>query len=125
MSSRGFNTPRVVLTQMREYVSRNGRPYFVGYMGRTKLVLLHDPDAEITGHEVRRWNLHIEEAPTPDERRVPADALSRSPQLALSAPADHAPRKPTGKASDRRAITSLRARGIDPDAPTNDDPIPF
>ncbi len=95
--SRGFNAPRVVLAQMREYVSRSGNRYLTGYMGKTKLVLLQDRDAEITGAEVARWTLHIEEAPPTEERRPSADPPSRTPRLALPAPMDDPPARQAGR----------------------------
>ncbi len=37
------------LADLREYVSQNGHTYFAGYMGRAKLVLLKEREAECTG----------------------------------------------------------------------------
>ena len=58
---------------MRQYTSRSGNTYLVGYMDKTKLVLLQDRDAELTGAEVARWTLHVEEAPPAEERRPSAE----------------------------------------------------
>jgi len=71
---------------MREYGSLNGNTYFVGFLGKTKLVLLQDHNTEITGAEVARWTLHVEEAPLPDERRPTVNTPARAPQLALPVP---------------------------------------
>ena len=126
MSSRSF-APRVVLAHLRQYTSRNGNTYFTGFMGKTKLVLLQDRDAECTGAEVARWTLHVEEAPPAEERSPAAQRLPTevtSGQLALPAPAVHSPappRPPGRKPSDRRATELLRERGLDPDAPIIED----
>ena len=37
------------------YGSLNGNTYFVGFLGKTKLVLLQDMNAECAGTEVARW----------------------------------------------------------------------
>src|SRR5215213_11385220 len=107
-----------MLAQMREYVSRSGNRYLTGYMGKTKLVLLQDHNAEITGAEVARWTLHVEEAPPPDERRPTTDTPARGPQLALPAPADHSPRAQSRQAGH----TARDRRAADP---IIDDVIPF
>ena len=96
MSSRAF-APRVILAQMRQYTSRSGNTYFVGYMGKTKLVMLKDTDAECTGAEVARWTLHVEEAPPAEERRPSAELPANAPQLALPAAVDSPPARQAGR----------------------------
>jgi hypothetical protein len=79
--SQGSNAPKVLLAELREYVSRSSSAYFVGYMGKAKLVLLQDRDAACTGNEVARWNLIVEQAPPREERRPANDAPGRAPLL--------------------------------------------
>src|SRR5215211_7697403 len=101
---------------MRQYTSRNGNTYLVGFMGKTKLVLLQDRDAECTGAEVARWTLHVEEAPPAEERSPAAQRLPTqvtSGQLALPAPADHSPPTaipPTRPQAERPARDRAPAR---------------
>ncbi len=48
-----MNRPRLVLTELREYRSdRTGATYFAGYLGKTRVVMLRDDRAELTGREV-------------------------------------------------------------------------
>lgn len=64
-----MSRPRLVLTELREYRSeRTGSTYFAGYLGKARVVMLRDERAEITGKEVARWNLLVEE-PEPREGR--------------------------------------------------------
>lgn len=114
----GVSGPQVKLAELREYRSARGSTYFAGYMGRTRLVLLQDHDAPITGAEVGRWRLLVEEAPPREEAASAPARPARPPRPARRRPA-------AAKPSDRAAGDLLREKGIDPSSPIVDDEIGF
>lgn len=68
-----MNRPRLVLTELREYRSdRTGATYFAGSLGKTRVVMLRDDRAELTGREVARWSMLLEEPQPREERQAPA-----------------------------------------------------
>src|SRR5215217_371976 len=99
-----------MLAQMREYVGRNGNNHFSGYMGRTKLVLLQDRDAECTGAEVACWTFHVEEAPLPDgagrqaitSRRREVLSSVRSRRLGITRARSEQGERPSRRRSEAR-----------------------
>jgi len=106
--------PQIKFAEMREYISASGKPYLTGYLGRTKLILFRDDNAEISGNEVAKWSLFIEEAPARDR-----DGAGQKTAFG-SRPA--APREPRGSSPDARASRALRERGLHPDGAVVDDP---
>lgn len=123
--------PRVLLTELREYRSASGSTYFAGYLGRARVVVLRDDRAEITGKEVARWNVLLEE-PQPREGREGAttrpaarDGAGGRPQARRQAsrPDPAAERQRT--AQDRRAGALMRERGVDPGSAPPNDALPF
>lgn len=119
------NGPRVKLTELREYESeRTGRTYFAGYLGGTRVVMLRDDRAEITGKEKARWTVFLEEAP-PREASKPAQRAAPPAKRQTRTSAPDPARQAARKAADRRAEASMRDRGLDPHAPMSSDPLPF
>jgi hypothetical protein len=59
--------PSVPLMELREYESANGNRYFSGFLGKAKVLMFQDRDAEPSGKELARWNVLVQEqAPRPD-----------------------------------------------------------
>lgn len=122
--------PRVLLTELREYRSASGSTYFAGYLGKARVVMLREDRAELTGKEVARWNVLLEEPQPREGREGPQPAgrgegsSSRSYGRRQAAPAaTQAARERS--AQDRSAGVLLRERGIDPASPPPDDALPF
>nr|WP_137831772.1 hypothetical protein [Methylobacterium sp. L1A1] len=99
--------------------------------------------AEITGKEVARWNVLLEE---PEPREGRQDRTSggqdgREARRGSDGRSDQRRGRPGARqgrsgvmleherrersAAERRASQSLRDRGIDPEAPMSSDPLPF
>ena len=76
-----MNGPRVKLTELREYRSeRTGNTYFSGYLGKALVVMLRDDRAEITGKEVARWNILLEEPGPREGRDGPSSGATDRPR---------------------------------------------
>lgn len=144
-----MSRPRLLLTELREYRSeRTGNTYFSGYLGKARVVMLRDERSEITGKEVARWSVLLEE-PEPREGRdgpssgqtvrprgdryarrsgnpadLPVSAGSRTAQRRREASAPQAAR-PSNTAADRAAGDLLRESGIDPASAMSRDEVPF
>ena len=59
--------PNVALMELREYQSANGGRYFSGFLGKAKVLMFEDKEAETTGKELSRWKVLVQEqAPRPD-----------------------------------------------------------
>lgn len=135
---------RLVLTELREYRSeRTGSTYFAGYLGKARVVMLRDERAEITGKEVARWNLLVEEPEPRDGRRDRAGRAQGGrgwprtsdgpPEGRVGRPGvrqGHSARqrdrrRGEGAAAERRAGDLLRERGVDPASDLSRDEIPF
>lgn len=141
-----MNGPRVKLTELREYRSeRTGNTYFSGYLGKARVVMLRDDRAEITGKEVARWSVLLEE-PEPREGRdnlssgaadrSRGDRYARRGARPATAPAraQGAPNRregttqqdgPRSTSADRAAGDLLRESGIDPGSAMSRDEVPF
>jgi len=140
------NGPRVKLTELREYRSeRTGNTYFSGYLGKARVVMLRDDRAEITGKEVARWSVLLEEPEPREGRDGPSSgAKDRSrgdryarraarpaatPARAQSAPKPHESGtqqgRPRNTVADRAAGDLLRESGIDPGSAMSRDEVPF
>jgi phage protein D len=139
-----MNRPRLVLTELREYRSdRTGATYFAGYLGKTRVVMLR---AELTGREVARWSVLLEEPQPREERQAPTGSGDGERQVRPAceerraappastrstggrrqkAPAKTAERRNEKTAADRRAAESLRSRGIDPRSEIRQDDLGF
>lgn len=131
--------PRLVLTELREYRSdRTGATYFAGSLGKTRVVMLRDDRAELTGREVARWSVLLEEPQPREERQAPtgSDDGERQVQPARNERRAAPPastrstdgrrqKTPEKTAANRRAAESLRSRGIDPRSQTRQDDLGF
>lgn len=144
-----MNRPRLVLTELREYKSdRTGATYFAGYLGRARVVMLRDDRAEITGREVARWSVLLEEPQPREERQAPAggddgerqvrparEERRAAPQASTTTrstggrrrqlPEMTAEQRQEKTAAGKRAAESLRSRGIDPRSAIREDEIGF
>lgn len=141
-----MNGPRVKLTELREYRSeRTGNTYFSGYLGKARVVMLRDDRAEITGKEVARWSVLLEEPEPREDRdgsssgatnRPGGDRYARRGARPAVAPArtQAAPSRrqggtqqgrPRNTAADRAAGEMLRESGIDPGSAMSRDEVPF
>ncbi len=141
-----MNRPRLVLTELREYKSdRTGATYFAGYLGRARVVMLLDDRAEITGKEVARWSILLEEPQPREERQAPAggggerqarparEERRAEPQASTRStggrrrqlPEMTAAQRQEKTAASKRAAKSLRSRGIDPRSAIREDDIGF
>jgi hypothetical protein len=141
-----MNGPRVKLTELREYRSeRTGNTYFSGYLGKARVVMLRDDRAEITGKEVARWSVLLEEPEQREGRdgpssgatdRLRGDRYARRGARPATAPAraQGAPNRredrpqqdrPKNTAADRAAGDLLRESGIDPGSAMSRDEMPF
>ena len=142
-----MNRPRLVLTELREYRSdRTGATYFAGYLGKARVVMLRDDRAELTGREVARWSVLLEEPQPREKRQAPAGSDDGERQVRPAceerraappastrstggrrqkAPAKTAERRNEKTAADRRAAESLRSRGIDPRSEIRQDDLGF
>lgn len=141
-----MNGPRVKLTELREYRSeRTGNTYFSGYLGKARVVMLRDDRAEITGKEVARWSVLLEE-PEPREGRDGASSAATdrprgdrharrsarpgaAPARAQASPTRREvgsqQGRPRNAAADRAAGDLLRESGIDPGSAMSRDEVPF
>ncbi len=130
--------PRLVLTELREYRSeRTGATYFAGYLGKARVVMLRDDRAEITGKEVARWNVLLEEPQAREERQAPAGGGGKrqarpareerraEPQASTRSTGGRRRQLPEMTAAGKRAAESLRGRGIDPRSAIREDEIGF
>lgn len=137
-----MNRLRLVLTELREYRSdRTGATYFAGYLGKTRVVMLRDDRAELTGREVARWSVLLEEPHPREERQATGSGdgerqVRPTREVRRAAPPDStrstggrrrkAPEQRHEKtAADRRAAESLRSRGIDPRSEIRQDDLGF
>jgi len=77
--------PNIMLTQMRQRVSRNGAPYLEGRLGLTKVLLLRSNKTDEDGNAI--WNLCLQEIPRDD---VPRPAASK-PKPSIFSTAKPAP----------------------------------
>lgn len=113
------NRPRVRFAEVREFVSANGRPYFVAFLGKTKLIMLRNDRAEPPGNATAVWDAFLEETdPAAKPKPQQPAASSRGPGPGPRSAVDQ--RNRSAQAS--RAEASLRERGIDPaSAPPEDD----
>jgi hypothetical protein len=144
------NAPRVKLTELREYRSeRTGNTYFSGYLGKARVVMLRDDRAKITGKEVARWSVLLEEPEPREGRDGPSSGATDRPRgdryarrggggsanLRTQARPQASPgRREAGAqsasrrsntAADRMAGDLLRETGIDPGADMSRDEMPF
>ncbi|GJD65554.1 hypothetical protein [Methylobacterium frigidaeris] len=134
-----MNRPRLVLTELREYRSdRTGATYFAGYLGKTRVVMLRDDRAELTGREVARWGVLLEEPQPREERQAatgsadgdrqvrPAYEERRAmPHATTRSIGGQRRKSPAKTAADQRAAESLRSRGIDPRSEIRQDDLDF
>ncbi|MEN3238908.1 hypothetical protein PUR29_36345 [Methylobacterium ajmalii] len=141
-----MNRPRLVLTELREYRSeRTGATYFAGYLGKARVVMLRDDRAEITGREVARWNILLEEPQPREEPQAPAggggerqarparEERRAVPQASATTrstggrrrqlPEMTAEQRQEKTAAGKRAAESLRSCGIDPRSAIREDEI--
>lgn len=143
-----MNAPRVKLTELREYRSeRTGNTYFSGYLGKARVVMLRDDRAEITGKEVARWSVLLEEPEPREGRDGPSSGATdrqrghryaRRGNRPANSPASSRPQassghREAGAYQDRRSNTAanraagdlLRETGIDPGSEMSRDEMPF
>jgi hypothetical protein len=134
-----MNRPRLVLTELREYRSdRTGATYFAGYLGKTRVVMLRDDRAELTGREVARWSVLLEEPQPREERQAPTSSgdgerqvrpaceeRRAAPPASTRSIGGRRRKSPEETAADRRATESLRSRGIDPRSEIRQDDLGF
>jgi hypothetical protein len=100
------NSPKLKFSELREYESKGGRRYFAGYLGKLKLLMFEDRNAELIGSEVSRWTIFAEEVP------------DRRPAVTVTLPG-----WPDGLRA--RARATLLERVLDPSRPDPNDPPPF
>jgi hypothetical protein len=72
--------PALMLTQMRQKVSRSGSPYLEGRLGLSKVLLLRSNKVDDEGNPI--WNLCVQEMPRDDAPRPAA------PRSGIFAPAE-------------------------------------
>lgn len=141
-----MNGPRVKLTELREYRSeRTGNTYFSGYLGKARVVMLRDERAEITGKEVARWSVLLEEPEPREGRDGPSSGATDRPRgdryarrgARPGAAPSRAQAGPTHRevgsqqsrsrntVADRAAGELLRESGIDPGSAMSRDEVPF
>jgi hypothetical protein len=67
-----MTTPKIKVADLREYKVGTGGRYFVGRWGGARVVLLPDDETPLTGREVGRWRMYLEEGPaSPDSPETP------------------------------------------------------
>ncbi len=58
---------KIKVADLREYKTGSGGRYVVGKWGGARVVLVPDDEAQLTGREVGRWSMYLEEgAASPD-----------------------------------------------------------
>jgi len=75
--------PNIMLTQMRQGVSRSGAPYLEGRIGLAKVLVLKSSKVDDEGNTI--WNLCLQEIPREDTARPAAS----KPSIFSTAKPDH------------------------------------
>jgi hypothetical protein len=66
-----MNALQIKLVTLREYTSRNGKPYLRGYLAGAKVLVVRDDRAELPDGCVAIWNLFLEQADEWPPRALP------------------------------------------------------
>jgi hypothetical protein len=67
----------VKLMRVYERKSRAGKPYFVGFLGQSRVLIMRDDRAEVNGDTVAVWDVFIKERDEQSDQRTRPQAAGR------------------------------------------------